>query len=107
MTIEQEWQEVLEKCGFKVFPRGLRQDREPDDYVHPNRYWGKQPPLTLDNLFRWPVTEIRRLGYEYELIGWSTGLHKAIINKLQKGWAETFTTHVDADPRIALTSCLY
>ena len=59
------------------------------------------PDLDLNNLFKYAVPKLRD-NYQYELVGWNEGQHKAIINKLQKGWAETYTTAIDKDPDLAL-----
>ena len=60
------------------------------------------PSLDLNNLFQYAILKLKRIGYSYELVEWNEGQHKAIINKLCKGWAETYTTSVDKNPVLAL-----
>ncbi len=53
MNIEQEWQEVLEKCGFK--PVMAKYDNCYNAWLSPDghTFINCLPPLTLDNLFKW------------------------------------------------------
>ncbi len=66
---------------------------------------GKLPSLdsleALGLLFKWIVPQLFPK-YALELITWHPGKYKAIINKAYKGWAQTFTEYIDADPALAL-----
>ena len=97
---KEQIKEFWEWCGFT-----LRCPPEKDAYGrgiwnYPEGTYGNLE-LDLNNLFKYAVPKLRD-NYQYELIGWNEGQHKAIINKLQKGWAETYTTAIDKDPALAL-----
>jgi len=66
MKNDKPTQEELERfwnwCGFIVTPYeywdGADKHIYPNDYQYPNKHWGKQPLLTLDNLFKYAVSKI-------------------------------------------------
>ena len=64
--------------------------------------YGRYPDINLNNIFLYAVPKLIETGYNYELVGWSEGQHKAIINKLCKGWSQTCGAWVSKDPAMAL-----
>ena len=70
MKNDKPTQEELERfwnwCGFIVTPYeywdGADKHIYPNDYQYPNKHWGKQPLLTLDNLFKYAVPRFDAYG---------------------------------------------
>ena len=109
---EEQLQEFWEWCGFRQLPRGnkayhFERGTKVMNWLPPGETetWKSVdylPYLDLNNLFQYAILKLKRIGYSYELVEWNEGQHKAIINKLCKGWAETYTTSVDKNPALAL-----
>ena len=93
-----KWEELLGKCGFKICPRGMQDkygvwlNREPDDYLYPNKHWGKQPPATLGNIFKYVLPHAPTLDRPDLLIKWV--------------W-RMYVLEVDGDPVNDLIDILY
>ena len=93
-----KWEELLKMCGFKICPRGVKDkdrvwvNREPDDYLYPNKHWGKQPPATFENIVRYVLIKVPALDRNDLLIKWV--------------WA-MYVLEVDGDPVNDLIDILY
>ena len=97
---DSEKREFWEWCEFKFIKDGYGWGQ--DSWLSPlGDTLLKLPNLDLNNLFKYAVPKLKD-NYQYELIGWNEGQHRAVINKFQKGWAETYTIAMDKDPALAL-----
>jgi hypothetical protein len=70
---EEQIKELWTFCGFKITPNGIQNKsgtwikKNPDDYFYPNKHWGKAPKITLDNLFKYAIPQIKKNGMNYRI----------------------------------------
>ena len=50
----EQIKEFWERCGIKSYPHTGHED----DYQYPNKHWGKQPIIDLNNLWKYAIPQL-------------------------------------------------